>query len=68
MTDPVSRRALQAALNKAGYTMQFLDTQYGQNVGNAMNAAVVNLMASKGTQSASSAPPAKRRRRADLRQ
>jgi raffinose/stachyose/melibiose transport system substrate-binding protein len=29
--------------------MQFLDTEYGQNVGNAMNTAVVNLMAGKGT-------------------
>jgi raffinose/stachyose/melibiose transport system substrate-binding protein len=48
VTDSVSVSALQA-LNKAGYTMQFLDTQYGQNVGNAMNAAVVNLLAGKGT-------------------
>ena len=48
VTDPTSVSALQA-LNKAGYTMQFLDTQYGQNVGNAMNAAVVNLLAGKGT-------------------
>jgi raffinose/stachyose/melibiose transport system substrate-binding protein len=37
------------AFNKAAYTMQFLDTQYGQNVGNAMNTAVVNLLAGKGT-------------------
>ena len=29
--------------------MQFLDTEYGQNVGNAMNTSVVNLMAGKGT-------------------
>ena len=48
VTDSVSVSALQA-LNKAGYTMQFLDTQYGENVGNALNAAVVNLMAGKGT-------------------
>jgi len=48
VTDSVSVSALQA-LNKAGYTMQFLDTQYGQNVGNALNAAVVNLLAGKGT-------------------
>jgi raffinose/stachyose/melibiose transport system substrate-binding protein len=48
VTDSVSLSALQA-LNKAGYTMQFLDTQYGQNVGNAMNAAVVNVLAGKGT-------------------
>jgi raffinose/stachyose/melibiose transport system substrate-binding protein len=48
VTDSVSVSALQA-LNKAAYTMQFLDTQYGENVGNALNAAVVNLMAGKGT-------------------
>src|ERR1700749_2021749 len=48
VTDSVSVSALQA-LNKASYTMQFLDTQYGQNVGNALNAGVVNLMAGKGT-------------------
>lgn len=35
--------------NKAAYSMQFLDTVYGQNVGNAMNIAVVNLMAGKGS-------------------
>jgi len=27
----------------------FLDTMYGQNVGNAMNTAVVNLLAGKGS-------------------
>ena len=48
VTQPYSISALQA-FNKAGYTMQFLDTQYGQNVGNAMNAAVVDLFAGKGT-------------------
>jgi raffinose/stachyose/melibiose transport system substrate-binding protein len=48
VTQPYSVSALQA-FNKAAYTMQFLDTQYGQNVGNAMNAAVVNLLAGKGT-------------------
>jgi raffinose/stachyose/melibiose transport system substrate-binding protein len=48
VTDSVSISALQS-LNKAAYTMQFLDTQYGENVGNALNAAVVNLMAGKGT-------------------
>jgi raffinose/stachyose/melibiose transport system substrate-binding protein len=48
VTQPYSVSALEA-LNKAGYTMQFLDTQYGQNVGNALNAGVVNLMAGKGT-------------------
>jgi raffinose/stachyose/melibiose transport system substrate-binding protein len=48
VTDSVSVSALQA-LNKAAYTMQFLDTSYGENIGNALNAAVVNLMAGKGT-------------------
>jgi raffinose/stachyose/melibiose transport system substrate-binding protein len=48
VTDP-SAIEVKSALNKAGYTMQFLDTQYGQNVGNALNAAVVNLLAGKGT-------------------
>ncbi len=48
VTQPYSVSALQA-FNKASYAMQFLDTQYGQNVGNAMNTAVVNLLAGKGT-------------------
>jgi raffinose/stachyose/melibiose transport system substrate-binding protein len=48
VTQPYAISALQA-FNKSAYTMQFLDTQYGQNVGNALNAAVVNLMAGKGT-------------------
>ncbi|MFD3628001.1 ABC transporter substrate-binding protein [Streptomyces sp. DSM 116494] len=48
VTDSYNISALDA-FNKAAYSMQFLDTQYGQNVGNAMNVAVVNLMAGKGT-------------------
>ncbi len=48
VTDP-SAVEVKNALNKSAYTMQFLDTQYGQNVGNALNAAVVNLLAGKGT-------------------
>jgi raffinose/stachyose/melibiose transport system substrate-binding protein len=48
VTDSYNVSALQA-FNKAAYSMQFLDTEYGQNVGNAMNTAVVNLMAGKGT-------------------
>lgn len=48
VTDSYNVSALQA-FNKAGYAMQFLDTEYGQNVGNAMNTSVVNLMAGKGT-------------------
>ena len=48
VTQPYNISALQA-FNKAAYTMQFLDTVYGQNVGNAMNTAVVSLLAGKGT-------------------
>jgi raffinose/stachyose/melibiose transport system substrate-binding protein len=48
VTQPYNITALQA-FNKAAYTVQFLDTQFGQNVGNAMNTAVVNLLAGKGT-------------------
>jgi raffinose/stachyose/melibiose transport system substrate-binding protein len=48
VTDSYNVSALQA-FNKAAYSVQFLDTEYGQNVGNAMNTAVVNLMAGKGT-------------------
>jgi raffinose/stachyose/melibiose transport system substrate-binding protein len=48
VTQPYAISALQA-FNKAAYTSQFLDTIYGQNVGNAMNTAVVNLLAGKGT-------------------
>jgi raffinose/stachyose/melibiose transport system substrate-binding protein len=48
VTEPYNVSALQA-FNKAAYSMQFLDTMYGQNVGNAMNTAVVNLLAGKGS-------------------
>jgi raffinose/stachyose/melibiose transport system substrate-binding protein len=48
VTDP-SAVEVKNALNSSAYVMQFLDTQYGQNVGNALNAAVVNLLAGKGT-------------------
>ena len=48
VTAPYNVSALQAA-NKASYSMLFLDTQFGQNVGNAMNTAVVALMAGQGT-------------------
>ena len=48
VTQPYNISALQA-LNKSAYTMEFLDTQFGQNVGNAMNTAVVNLLAGSGT-------------------
>ncbi|WP_448316629.1 ABC transporter substrate-binding protein [Streptomyces sp. CO7] len=48
VTESYNVSALEA-FNKASYTMMFLDTVYGQNVGNAMNTAVVNLLAGKGT-------------------
>ncbi|MEU1085982.1 extracellular solute-binding protein [Streptomyces sp. NPDC005892] len=48
VTESYNISALEA-FNKAAYSMQFLDTVYGQNVGNAMNIAVVNLMAGKGS-------------------
>ena len=49
VTDP-SAIEVKNALNKASYTMQFLDTQYGRERRHALNAAVVNLLAGKGTQ------------------
>ncbi|MGW0085616.1 ABC transporter substrate-binding protein [Streptomyces sp. NPDC003393] len=48
VTDSFNVSALEA-FNKAAYSMMFLDTLYGQNVGNAMNTAVVNLLAGKGS-------------------
>ncbi|HTJ71750.1 MAG TPA: extracellular solute-binding protein [Actinospica sp.] len=48
VTEPYNISALQA-FNKASYSMQYLDTQFGQNVGNAMNTSVVNLMAGTGS-------------------
>ncbi|MFF0789246.1 ABC transporter substrate-binding protein [Streptomyces spiralis] len=48
VTDSYNVSALQT-FNKAAYSAMFLDTLYGQNVGNAMNTAVVNLLAGKGT-------------------
>ena len=51
VTDPYNVSTLQA-FNKAAYSMQYLDTQFGQNIGNAMNTAVVNLMAGQGTAAA----------------
>lgn len=48
VTDSYNISALEA-FNKAPYSMMFLDTEYGQNVGNAMNTAVVKLMAGQGS-------------------
>ena len=48
VTDSYNVSALQA-FNKAAYASQYLDTLYGQNVGNALNTSVVNLLAGKGS-------------------
>jgi len=40
--------SVMTAFNKAPFVSQWLDTEYGQSVGNALNTAVVNLMAGKG--------------------
>jgi raffinose/stachyose/melibiose transport system substrate-binding protein len=48
LTEPYLKSVL-AAYNKAPFVSQWLDTVYGQNVGNALNAAVVNLLAGKGS-------------------
>ncbi|MBN9171695.1 MAG: sugar ABC transporter substrate-binding protein, partial [Microbacterium sp.] len=37
------------AYNKAPYVSQWLDTVLGQNVGNALNVAVVDMLAGKST-------------------
>jgi raffinose/stachyose/melibiose transport system substrate-binding protein len=48
VTEPYLKSVL-AAYSKAPFVSQWLDTVYGQNVGNALNAAVVNLLAGKGS-------------------
>jgi raffinose/stachyose/melibiose transport system substrate-binding protein len=47
VTEPYLKAVLDA-YNKAPYVSQWLDTIYGQNVGNALNVAVVNMLAGKG--------------------
>ena len=47
MTDPSLKLVLDA-YNAAPYVTVWLDTLFGQNVGNALNVAVVNLMAGQG--------------------
>ena len=50
--DVVTDRSLKLLLdayNKAPYVTLWLDTMLGQNVGNALNVAVVNLMAGQGS-------------------
>ncbi|MFS0735105.1 extracellular solute-binding protein [Microbacterium sp. 1P10UB] len=48
VTEPYLQDILEA-YNAAPYASQWLDTVYGQNVGNAMNVAVVDLLAGKGS-------------------
>ncbi len=48
VSEPALKDVL-AAYNKASYVMLWLDTMYGQNVGNALNGGVVNMLAGKGT-------------------
>ncbi len=47
VTDPALKDILNS-YNNAAYVVLFLDTMYGQNVGNALNAGVVNMLAGKG--------------------
>ena len=47
VTDPALKAVLEA-YNKAPYVTLWLDTQFGQNVGNALNTGVVNMLAGKG--------------------
>ncbi|EYR64972.1 sugar ABC transporter substrate-binding protein [Actinotalea ferrariae CF5-4] len=48
VTDPALLDIL-AAYNDAAYVQVWLDTQFGQNVGNALNAGVVEMLAGSGT-------------------
>jgi multiple sugar transport system substrate-binding protein/raffinose/stachyose/melibiose transport system substrate-binding protein len=48
VSDPALKDVL-AAYNEAPYVMVWLDTLYGQSVGNALNVAVVDLFAGKGS-------------------
>jgi raffinose/stachyose/melibiose transport system substrate-binding protein len=64
VTEPYLKAVLEA-YNKAPYVSQWLDTVYGQNVGNALNVGVVNLLAGKGDPPASSRPSTTPPRRAE---
>ncbi len=48
VTDPALQDIL-AAYNEAPYVSVWLDTLYGQNIGNALNVAVVDMFAGKGS-------------------
>jgi len=47
VTEPYLKSVMEA-YNSAPYVSQWLDTLYGQNVGNALNVGVVNLLAGNG--------------------
>jgi raffinose/stachyose/melibiose transport system substrate-binding protein len=47
VTEPYLKSILEA-FNAAPYVSQWLDTVYGQNVGNALNVGVVDMLAGKG--------------------
>lgn len=47
VTEPVLKSILEA-YNEAPYVTLWLDTMYGQNVGNALNSGVVDMLAGKG--------------------
>jgi hypothetical protein len=47
VTDP-ALKAILASYNTAPYVTLWLDTTYGQSVGNALNTGVVNMLAGKG--------------------
>lgn len=47
VTDPALKEIL-ASYNSAPYVQVWLDTLFGQNVGNALNRGVVNMLAGKG--------------------
>ncbi|TFC02461.1 extracellular solute-binding protein [Cryobacterium adonitolivorans] len=48
VTEPYLQKIIEA-YNAAPYVSQWLDTVYGQNVGNALNVGVVDLLAGKGS-------------------
>jgi len=48
VTEPILQSVL-TAYKKAPYVSQYLDTNYGENVGTALNTGVVNLLAGTGT-------------------
>src|SRR5690554_3861757 len=48
VTDPALQEIL-AAYNEAAYVTVWLDTMFGQNIGNALNAGVVEMLAGSGT-------------------